>query len=29
MRALVGNPAREDLTLDLWIAMIEERRRTP
>lgn len=29
MRALVGNPAREDLTLDLWIDIIEERRRTP
>ena len=29
MRGLVGIPAREDLTLDLWIDIIEERRRTP
>ena len=28
MRTYVGVPAREDLTLDLWIDIIEERRRT-
>lgn len=28
MRAYVAGPAREDLTLDLWIEIIEERRRT-
>lgn len=28
MRTDVGVPAREDLTLDLWIEIIEERRRT-
>jgi len=26
LRPYLGNPAREDLTLDLWVEAIEERR---
>jgi len=29
LRPYLGNPAREDLTLDLWVEAIEERRGIP
>jgi hypothetical protein len=29
LRPYLGNPAREDLTMDLWVEAIEERRGIP